>query len=179
MHLSVRSRFAIAVLAALAAAMVPLSGCGYRVAGRENSLPGIQTIAVPAFVNRTSTYRIEQRLTEATVHELLARTKYRVIANPEAADAVVRGEVTSVSGGAVVFDPVSGRATTILVTIILKVRLEDRAGKVLYRNDNFVFRDSYEVSTDIAAFFDEQGPALDRMSRDFAARFVADVLENF
>ncbi len=44
-------------------------GCGYHVAGRSNALPkSIHVIAVPALENRTSSYRIEQRLTAATVH---------------------------------------------------------------------------------------------------------------
>jgi outer membrane lipopolysaccharide assembly protein LptE/RlpB len=168
-------------LLVLLAASIFLTGCGYRVVGRSTeSLPGIQTIAVPAFVNRTSNYRIEQRLTEAVVHELLARTKYRVVARPEAADAVMRGEVTSIEGSVVVFDSATGRATTLLVTVKLKVHLDDRAtGKSLYSNDNFLFREPYEISTDVPSFFQEEGPALDRMARDFAMRLVSDILENF
>jgi outer membrane lipopolysaccharide assembly protein LptE/RlpB len=162
------------------AALLLLAGCGYRVVGRTSALPpGIHTIAVPAFVNRTTTYRIEQRLTNAVVHELLARTTYRVVARPEAADAVLRGEISSIEGDAVVFDATTGRATTMLVTVVLKVRLEDATGKILYRNDNFVFREPYEVSTDVPSFFQEEDPALDRMARDFARRLVADLLENF
>lgn len=167
-----------AALASLVCALLLQFGCGYHVAGRVSAPSGIQVVAVPALTNRTTTYRIEQRLTEAVVHELLARTKFRVVSNPDEADAVVRGEVNSVGAGGVVLDPVSGRATVILVTIVSHVRLEDRTGKVLYRNDNFVFRDSYEVSTDIPAFFNEQGPMFDRMARDFAQRLVSDMLQN-
>jgi outer membrane lipopolysaccharide assembly protein LptE/RlpB len=157
-----------------------LAGCGYHVVGRTNQLPGsIQTIAVPSLVNRTSTYRIEQRLTEAVVREFLTRTKYRVVASPEAADATIRGQVDGIDSGAVVFDPATGRATTVLVTLRLRVRLEDRTGKVLYRNDNFQFRQAYEISTDVATFFQEEGPTLDRMARDFADRLVSDILENY
>jgi hypothetical protein len=180
-----RSRFravtAMTALATLAAMLLSISGCGYRVAGRANLLPAtIKTIAVPAFQNRTANYRIEERLTNAVVHEFLARTSYRIVPQPDAADAVLRGEVDTVGNAAEVFDPVNGRATTILVTVTMKVRLEDRAtGNMLYRNDNFVFREPYEISTDIPSFFEEESPALDRLSRDFAQRLVADVLEQF
>jgi outer membrane lipopolysaccharide assembly protein LptE/RlpB len=175
---SLRAR-AAAVLVAVAPLF--LAGCGYQVAGRTSRLPaGIRTIAVPTFENRTTTYRIEQRLTNAVVHELLARTRYRVVARPEAADAVLRGEITSIESDAVVFDAATGRATTMLVTVTLRVRLVDRAtGNVLYRNDNFLFRQPYEISTDVPSFFQEEGPALDRIARDFASRLVADMLENF
>lgn len=162
-------------------AIVFASGCGYHVVGRADTLPTtIKTIAVPAFDNHTATYRIEERLTDAVVHEFLARTNYRIVSKPEDADAVLRGEVDSIANSAEVFDPATGRATTILVTVTMKVRLEDRStGNMLYRNDNLVFREPYEISTDVKSFFEEESPALDRMSRDFASRVVADVLEQF
>ena len=158
-----------------------LSGCGYRVAGRGSSLPvTVKTIAVPALENRTSRYRIEQRLTEAVVRELLARTTYRIVADPASADAVLHGQITSIDSSGVVFDTVTGRATTLLVTVRAQVELEEReTHKALYRNDLFLFREPYEISTDVASFFEEQDPALDRMARDFASRLVAGILERF
>ena len=155
--------------------------CGYRVAGRANALPAeIHTIAVPALVNKTQRYRIEQRMTEALVHEFLARAKYRIVADPAGADAVVHGEITGLDSSAVVFDPATGRATTMLVQVHMRVWMDDSATrKTLYRNDNYLFRQEYQISTDVPSFFDEQDPALDRMARDFASHVVADILENF
>jgi hypothetical protein len=92
---------------------------------------------------------------------------------------VLHGEVTSIESSSMVFDSATGRATTILVTVRMKVSLEDRAGKVLYHNDNFLFREPYEVSVDVPVFFQQEGPALDRLARDFAQRLVADVMEGF
>jgi hypothetical protein len=161
-------------------AALTAGGCGYRVVGRVNTLPeGARTIAIPAFTNRTTQYRIEQILTQAVVHEFVARTKYRVVPETDGADLVLQGEVTNLGGGAVLFDPTTGRATTVLVTVNLRIALQDRAGKVLFSNNNFVFREPYEISVDIPSFFQEEGPALDRMSRDFAAQVVSDILENF
>ncbi len=166
---------------AVCLSVASLLGCGYHVSGRGSRLPAnIKTIAVPALENRTTRYRIEQRLTEAVVHELLARASYRVVADPASADAVLRGEITSLESSAVVFDTATGRATTVLVTVRVKVRLEERETKnVLFQNDNLLFREQYEVSTDVASFFEEQNPALDRLARDFASKVVAAILENF
>ena len=62
----------------------------------------------------------------------------------------------------------------------MQARLEDRrTGNVLYRNDNFVFREPYEISTDVPTFFEESGPAMDRVSRDFARRLVAEMRESY
>jgi hypothetical protein len=162
------------------AAVLAASGCGYHVVGRANTLPaGAHTMGIPAFVNRTTTYRIEQILTQAVVHEFIARTNYRILPESDGADLLLQGEVTNIGSGAVLYDPTTGRATTVVVTVNLRIALQDRAGKILYRNNNFVFREPYEISEDIPSFFQEEGPALDRMSRDFAVQLVSDVLENF
>jgi len=157
------------------------SGCGYHVAGRSNSLPkSIRVIAVPALENKTTSYRIEQRLTTATVHEFLAKTSYRVVSNPANGDAVLRGKVWSVEAVPLLFDTATGRATTMLVTVKCDVTLEEReTGKILYHSDNFLFRNQYEISTDVKSFFEEQDPALDRLAQDFATRLVAAVSENY
>lgn len=155
--------------------------CGYHVAGRAARLPATwKTIAVPALVNRTANYRIEQRLTQATIRELLARTSYRIVQDENSADAVLRGEVTGIEATPVLFDATAGRVTAMLVTVRVSARLLDRSTQqAVYRNDNFVFREEYQVSTDVTNFFEEQDPALDRMARDFAARLVAGIVENF
>ena len=176
-----KRRAAIAYFALAVAFGVTAFGCGYRVAGRANTLPPeLHTIAVPAFVNKTQRYRIEQRMTESVIHEFLARTKYRIVSDPAGADAVVHGEITGLESSSVVFDPATGRATTMLVQVRMRVWMEESATKkILFRNDKYLFRQEYQISTDVRSFFDEQDPALDRMSRDFASHVVADILENF
>jgi len=158
-----------------------VGGCGYHVAGTTNSLPkSIHVIAVPALENKTTSYRIEQRLTKATVHEFLVKTSYRVVSNPADGDAVLRGKVLSLEAVPLLFDTATGRATTMLVTVKCEVTFEEReTGKVLYHADNFLFRNEYEISTDVTSFFEEQDPALDRLAQDFAARLVAAVTENY
>jgi len=160
---------------------IALCGCGYHVAGRSGSLPaGIHVIAVPALESATTSYRIEQKLTSATVHEFLARTPYKVVSNPASADAVLHGKVLSVDTVPLLFDTNSGRATTMLVTVKCEVTLTQTATeKVLYHTDNFIFRNEYEISTDVTSFFGEQDPALDRVAKDFAQRLVAAVTENY
>jgi Lipopolysaccharide-assembly len=156
-------------------------GCGYHVAGRTDALPKtIHVIAVPALENATTSYRIEQRLTSATVHEFLARTAYRISSNPAGADAVLRGKVVSLEAVPLLFDTTSGRATTMLVTVKCEVTLtQTDPPRVLFHSDNFVLRNEYEISTDVRSFFEEQDPALDRLATDFAQRLVAAITENF
>jgi outer membrane lipopolysaccharide assembly protein LptE/RlpB len=157
------------------------AGCGYHVAGRSSTLPSEwTTIAVPAFVNRTSNYRIEQRFTQAVIREFLERTKYKVIQDENAADAVVHGEVLTLETSPILFDATTGQVTTMLVTVHAKVSLTGRADqKVVYKNDDMVFREEYQISGDVKTFFEEQNPALQRMARDFASEVVSNVVEGF
>lgn len=157
------------------------AGCGYHVVGRESALPkSWHSIAVPVFVNRTMRYRLEQRFTQAVVRELEARTTYRIVPDPSQADAVLHGEMMSIEAVPVLFDSTTGRASMMLVTVQLKVSLEDRGSrKVIYKNDKFVFRDEYELTTDPKSFFEEEDPALGRMAHDFASTLVSGILENF
>jgi outer membrane lipopolysaccharide assembly protein LptE/RlpB len=158
-----------------------LAACGYHVAGRGDSLPkNIHVIAVPALENATNSYRIEQKLTSATVHEFLAATTYKITSEPGSADAVLRGKVLTLEAVPLLFDTKTGRATTMLVTVRCEVTLtQTETQKILYHTNKFVFRNEYEISTDVKSFFEEQDPALDRLAKDFAQRLVASITENF
>jgi outer membrane lipopolysaccharide assembly protein LptE/RlpB len=180
-----RGRKVCVLLAGMAT--VALAGCGYHVAGRNTALPkNITVIAVPAMENKTTTYRIEQKLTAATIHEFLVKTRYKIVSDPNGGDAVLTGKVLTLDALPLTFQSTStattstAQATTMLVTMRCDVTLTDRATeKVLYHNDNFVFRGEYELSTDVRSFFQEGDPAIDRMAQDFAARLVAAVTENY
>lgn len=156
-----------------------LSGCGYHATGRGSLPPSVHSIAVPAFANQTRTYKVDQLLTTAVVREFVTRTNYRIINNPDEADAVLKGTVTSAYVAPLTFDPTTGRISSALVTVNMHVSLADRRGKVLYENGHYVFRQQYQVSREISSFFEEESPAVERLSRDFARTLVDDVLEAY
>jgi predicted HicB family RNase H-like nuclease len=66
-----------------------------------------------------------------------------------------------------------------MITVTMKISLEDHSGRILYEDRNYVFREQYQVSREIASFFDEETPALQRMARDFARTLVSDILEAY
>ncbi len=155
--------------------------CGYHVAGTASRLPpDVKTIAVPAFKNLSSTFRIEQQVTSAVTREFLERTKFRILPNPGDADAVLRGTIKDVRAHAITFDVNTGRATSLQVQVTAEVKLEDvHSHKLLFSNSNYVYREEYQVSESPSALFEEDKPALDRLSRDLARTLVTDILENF
>jgi outer membrane lipopolysaccharide assembly protein LptE/RlpB len=155
-------------------------GCGYHTAGRANLLPSeVRTIAVLAFVNQTQTFKIEQTLTAAVVQEFGTRTKYHITSDPGAADAVLRGTVVSTYTSPLTYDSKTGRAASVLVIVGMKVSLSDKQGKILYENPGYTFREQYQVSQELSSFFEEDSPAFQRLSREFARALVSNVLEAF
>jgi len=157
------------------------ASCGYHIAGKADTLPDtIRVIAVPAFQNGSTEYKIEQYLTQAVVHEFISRTRYRVVSDESEADATLQGSVVNVHVFPAVYDPTTGRATSINTLTQVRVSLWDRkTGQLLYENPNFEHRERYEVSTDPGAFFEERQSALVRTSQATARSLVSAVLERF
>ncbi len=171
-----------ATAAALAACSILLTGaCGYRVAGTATRLPpDIKTIAIPEFTNKSTTFRIEQKVAAAVTHEFIEKTSFRVTPDPAGADAELEGTINSVRSGVLTFDPNTGRATTFQIQVSASVELIDlHTKKVVFTNPNYVFREEYQVSQSGPALYEESEPALDRLSRDFARTLVTDIVENF
>lgn len=167
--------------AAWLALMVASLGCGYHTAGHSVQLPeNVKTIAVPAFANETSTYRIEQMLTSSVIREFTTRTHYHILNTPgDAADATLHGTVISASSTPLTYNSSTGQAASVLVVVSMRVSLTDRQGKVLYQNPAYLFREQYEVSQDLTSFFEEDTPAFRRLSQDFARTLVSNILEGF
>ena len=168
--------------AVLAAAVVSLAtGCGYHEVGHANALPPtIHTIAIPAFASHSQTFRIEQLLTDAVVREFNTRTQFKVIHDAhQDADAILKGTVLSATAAPLAYDAQTGRAVSALVTVSVQVTLTDSKGKVVFQNPAYLFHDQYEISADLPRFFEEDSPAVDRLSRDFARTLVANILEAY
>jgi outer membrane lipopolysaccharide assembly protein LptE/RlpB len=165
----------------LLAGSLALTGCGYHTAGHTLAIPNtVHTIAIPAFENQTQSYKIEQILTAAVVQEMNTRTRYHVVNSAsDAADATLEGVVLATNTSPLTYDSETGRAASVLVTVNLKVELKERSGKVLYQNPSYTFREQYQVSRELSSFFEEDSPALQRLSREFARTLVSNILEGF
>jgi hypothetical protein len=140
----------------------------------------IHTIAIPAFGNATTRYKLSERLTAALTREFISRTRYRIVADPSQAEAILSGAVINFFTYPTVFDPATSRASGVQAVVILQVTLTDRSNNaVLFNRPNFEFRERYEISLDPRAYFEESDPAMDRLSRDVARSLVSAALENF
>jgi hypothetical protein len=149
----------------------------------KNQLPSrIRTVAVPAFQMEGNAlrYKIEHRFTEAVINEIVRRgRKLRVQGEREGADAVIDGVVKSFNFSGVLLDD-RGRARIFEVTITAAVTVRDQVeNRVLYDNQNFVFRGEFEFANDPRTFFNEEDPAVQRMARSFAESIVSTLINGF
>ena len=161
------------------------AGCGYALAGRGSFLPAnIQTIGVPTFTNRTSVFNLETLLTQKVRGELIGRGRYRVLPEETGVDAVLSGDVSSVTITPASFNT-QQLALRYTITIVANIQLRDAGDdKVLWENPSLIFREDYENTSgsnalDPAAFFGQEANALDRVSSDFARTIVSAILEAF
>jgi Lipopolysaccharide-assembly len=146
----------------------------------NSGLPkNIKTVAVPAFQFEAKglRYRVESRFTEAVTKEIIRRGRgLKVQGTRENADAVVEGTIRDFNFSGVLLDS-QGRARVYEVTIVSAVTVRDlKSNQILYDNQNFVFRDSFEFSQDPRSFFNEEDPAVERMSRAFAESVVSTIV---
>ncbi len=178
------------LLLLVALALPGVSGCGYHTLGSAAHLPDtVHTLAVPIFKNKTQFYHTEVPMTQAVVREFTDRTRLAVA--PDAgddADATVNGTIISESVQPLTYRTqttaaATGQTTSVtssfLITINVNVLVTDRDHRVLYQHTNYVFHEQFETTTDLASFIEEDSPAVQRLSRDFAQALVSDILESF
>ena len=127
-------RFAVVVLSR-SLLLLPLTGCGYSLAGRGSSLPatsGPSASRSSPTPPRSSTS--SRRLTQRVRLEFIGRGKYRVVPDETGTDAVLKGEITAISVRPTAFTQ-EQQASRYEITVVVKVEFRDvKTGKVLFEN---------------------------------------------
>ncbi len=148
---------------------------------RNSGLPArIRTVAVPAFQNNALRYRIESRFTDAVMREIIRRGRgLRVQSDPEGADVVIDGVVKRFDFTGVLLDA-RGRTRVFEVTVAAAVTVRDQTqNRVLYDNQDYVFRGEFEFANDPRSFFNEEDPAVERIAQAFAASLTSALVNGF
>jgi hypothetical protein len=156
-------------------------GCGGYEAVTKGGMPQhIRTVAVPPFQNQALRFKIESRFTEAVANELIRRGHgLRVQSEREGADAVVDGVIRNFYFSGVLLDR-DGRARIFEVTVVGAVTVRDQTtNRVIYDNQNYVYRGEFEFTSDPRSFFNEEDPAVQRLARKFAEDLVSTLVNGF
>jgi hypothetical protein len=162
------------------------SGCGYALAGRGSFLPvTIRTVGIPKLENRSTFFQVEDIITEKIRAEFIGRGKYAVTPEAVGADAVLSGEVLSISVTPVGINE-SQLASRYLFTVAMRMAFtEVRSQDVLWSNDSLIFRGEYELATRNTenirgdSFLDQERSSMDRIATDVARTVVTAILEAF
>ncbi len=130
--------------------MMPLVACGYRMVGKETHVPpGLNSVAVPTFKNRTYEPGIEVPFTQAFLKEFILDRRVNVVDRAQA-DSLLEGIITDFKIYSVSYDR-SGFVLEYQTSVMLDLTLKDRTGKVLWEEKNFSetqwFRTSSSVLT--------------------------------
>jgi hypothetical protein len=164
-------------------ALAVSAGCGYSLAGRGSFLPPhIRVIGVPTFTNLTPVVDVERRVTDRVRSELIGRGRYRVETSSTGVDAILSGEITSITIAPAAVNA-QNLATRYALVLTAKVEFRDvKNNKVIWNNPAMQFRDEYEYSGTVAdpnAFFGQEVNALERLATEFARTLVSAILEAF
>ena len=157
-----------------------LAGCGYALVGRGTNIPeDIQEVFLSPFENRTQRQQVDQYVTEAISEELTTRRRFDVVGDRAAADADLSGAVTAFGLTPISFDD-QGRATEYEISITAQVLFRRVPGdEVVWRAENYVFRETYQVDLGEAGFLDREEQAIREAAERFAETMVSDLLEGF
>ncbi len=174
-----RSLAVLFALVALAGAL-GLTGCGYALVGRASNLPpGIKSVYLKPLENRTPRQQIDQILTRAIATELVTRKRFAVASDAAGADAEISGAVVQFSVVPVAFDQ-TGRAKQYEIAVTAQVKFRRISDdKVIWSNDHYNFRESYDVQGSSLSYFDQENLAIEKVAPQFAQTMVSDLLEGF
>jgi outer membrane lipopolysaccharide assembly protein LptE/RlpB len=173
-------RLLLALLLSSFAGLAQLA-CGYALVGRASSLPAdIQEVYVAPLENQTTRAQLEQFLTSAITDELVTRRRFTIVRNAGDADAQLTGAVTSFRVTPVTFDA-DGRAQEYEISIIASMKFQRTGGEeaVVWENERYLFRETYEIDASAEDFFDRENEAIAEAALRFAETMVADLLEGF
>jgi hypothetical protein len=173
------------MLVILAAAVAAQSGCGYSLAGRGSFLPAyIKRIGIPLFINGTTVFNLDQKVTDKVRSEFIGRGKWTIVPDQTGIDALVSGTITGVTLTPVAFNQ-QQQATRYALSMTGAVEFKDlQTNKVIWTNPSMAYREEFDVpasqnTLDTSTYFGQDANALDRLSSEFSRALVSAILEAF
>lgn len=150
---------------------VILFGCGYSFAPRGESIDNrIQKIYVESFVNKTSQAEIENYFRTAFINQFIQNSRFKIVSDVEAADAVVRGKVVNFNTSPLSYLP-NNLAAEERATVSMDVTFEDSAsGKVIWSSKNMTDSIDYTLDQDINMLSAARKQALMQLADNMAEK---------
>lgn len=149
--------------------IILLTGCGYQWVGKETHVPpGINSVAIPTFVNKTFEPGIEIPFTQAFLREFIKDRRVKVVDRSQA-DSILEGVIKSFAIYSISYDP-SNYALEYQTTIVVDLTLRRRTGEVLWTEKDFAETRYYRASSNVLANEANKAIAIQETGRFIAER---------
>lgn len=156
-----------------------LAGCGYRFAGEQESVaPGLRTVFVETFANRTAEPYAENIFRSAFISRFVQEGRFKLARTRGEADLVCRGIVRGLQAA-----PLAYKATNLSaedrITVTLDISFEEReTGRVIWAESSLVGTGDYPVTTTGTTETNRRN-SLVKLAGDLAARAYRLMLSGF
>jgi outer membrane lipopolysaccharide assembly protein LptE/RlpB len=158
--------------------IVLLAACGYQMVGKETHIPsGLNSVAIPTFVNQTFEPGIEVPITQGFLKEFIQDRRVKVLDRGEA-DSVLEGVIKSFNIYSVAYDR-SGLATEYQTSIVIDLTLKKRTGEVLWVMKDFSESSWYKASSAVLVSESNKTAAIQQIGRFVADRLRTRFFYNF
>lgn len=158
--------------------IILMAGCGYQMVGKETHVPpGINSIAIPTFVNKTFEPGIEVPFTQGFLREFIQDRRVKVVGRNEA-DSVLEGIIKSFHISSVSYDR-SGIALEYQTTLVIDLTLRKKTGEILWMEKDLSDSRVYRTSSNILVSESNKAAAIQLLGRFMAERIRNRFFYNF
>ena len=146
--------------------------------GKETHVPpGLNSVAIPTFKNRTYEPGIEVPFTQAFLKEFILDRRVNVVDRAQA-DSLLEGIIKDFRIYSVSYDQ-SGFVLEYQTNVMLDLTLKDRTGKVLWEEKNFSETQWFRASSSVLINEANKAAAIQQIGRFVAERIRNRFFYNF
>ncbi len=156
-----------------------LSACGYRLQGRDDTLPGdVRSLYVEMFRNDSYEPYLENTLTNEVVGRFSRHGRVEIVEQPLNAEGILGGRIVTYSNTALSYDRddnIAEYRSQMTVEAVLR-RVDN--GEVLWKGP-VVWQEDYSVSSDKVLQDDREQAAIQEISQRLADELFSHMIDNF
>jgi len=165
-------------LFALLVTLSLIAGCGYHLAGTQNTLPPhLKTIAIPVFDNTSSEPEIHRNLTNVIRQSFISDGRLKVT-DEKNADLLMKGKLGYYNLRAVSFSS-SDVASEYYVELGVSIDVGDQVKKKPFMKQSFTTKWDFRTTADVINSEAARQAALNDAYKDLANRLVSTVIDQF
>ncbi len=171
-------RGALAVLLLALFAMLPASGCGYKVAGQSTGLPeSIKTLAITVFENDSSEPNVEEAVTRGILRRFVRDGRLRIVSRDKA-DSILSGTVIKYKLEPVAWDSFN-YVTQYIIRLYVRIDFKDTTGNDIHISQVVYAQSSYRLNISIVTAESARQDAITAVSLILGDTLVGLLLEGF